>query len=111
ILLHSVDDFKPAELPARVAPTDFFVANESTHFGILKGFSKFFQFGVVPFCDQLHTPLRKVPHGAGNIESTSNCFHCITKSHALHAPRIENLQPFALHYFHPWQSALSRSGD
>jgi len=90
-------DLKSAKLAGRIGPVHFFIANESADFRILDRFPKLFQFGLIAFGEQFNPTVRQVADHASEIKTAHDRFHCITKTDALHAPGIKNVQPFALH--------------
>src|SRR5262245_61615691 len=90
-------DFEPAKFVLRLNPIDIFLPNKMFQTGRANGLTKGFQFVSGAFGHQFDPPISQIADRAGDFESAGNRSGGITKPDTLHATRIKNLHPCAIH--------------
>ena len=91
--------FKPAKFPDGFAPTRFFVADETSHFGVLDRPPERFQFFLRALGQQFYPSIKQIANRPGYFKSGRQRPDRIPESDALHPSRIENVQPRSFHGF------------
>src|SRR6266446_6248110 len=90
-------DFEPAKFVLSLNPTDIFFLNKMLQTGGSDRLPKGLQLVLGAFGHQFDSPISQIADRAGDFESAGNRSGGIAKPDTLHAARVKNLHPCAIH--------------
>src|SRR5262245_50707891 len=90
-------DFEPAKFVLCFRPTHIFLLNKMFQTRRPYGLTKGIQLISGSFGHQFNAAIGQIAHYAGDFKSTGDRSGSITKPDTLHAARVKNLHPCAIH--------------